>query len=170
MNDLDRDDVQWENATPYQRQLARAHRDRMRRLTTFWKPPKVKVADPPPPLPDFPKPEPKHSIKINEARWMTVQLIVAHYFNMTRAQLISTSREAPFVQARQIAIWLTRELLPEYSGASLGRRFGKDHTTLIHHMRVKDKRIASNPKLREAYDACRLQVIEALAQGGLKCE
>lgn len=66
---------------------------------------------------------------------ITVGLIMAEtadYFSLTLDDLCSTSRTRQLVNARQIAMYLTRELtglsLPKISQAFGGR----DHTTVIH--------------------------------------
>ncbi|MBR1574041.1 MAG: chromosomal replication initiator protein DnaA [Bacteroidales bacterium] len=61
-----------------------------------------------------------------------VQNTVCEYFNITREDLLSKSRKRNIVQARQIAMYLSRNLLNTSLttiGAELG---GKDHATVLH--------------------------------------
>ena len=61
-----------------------------------------------------------------------VQKIVCDYFNITRDSLLSKSRKRQIVQARQIAMYMRRNLVGcslTTIGAELG---GKDHATVVH--------------------------------------
>lgn len=61
-----------------------------------------------------------------------VQKMVCDYFNITRDTLLSKSRKRQIVQARQIAMYLSRNLVGcslSTIGAELG---GKDHATVVH--------------------------------------
>ncbi|HSJ46785.1 MAG TPA: chromosomal replication initiator protein DnaA [Euzebyales bacterium] len=66
---------------------------------------------------------------------ITVGLIMsqtADYFGLTLDDLCSTSRTRQLVNARQIAMYLTRELT-DLSLPKIGQAFGgRDHTTVIH--------------------------------------
>jgi chromosomal replication initiator protein len=66
---------------------------------------------------------------------ISVSLIMgetANYFGLTLDDLCSTSRTRQLVTARQIAMYLTRELT-ELSLPKIGQAFGgRDHTTVIH--------------------------------------
>lgn len=61
-----------------------------------------------------------------------VQNTVCEYFNITKEDILSKSRKRNIVQARQIAMYLSRNLLNcslSTIGAELG---GKDHATVMH--------------------------------------
>lgn len=65
---------------------------------------------------------------------ITVALIVgqcAAYFGVTIDQLCSTDRSHAVVEARQIAMYLCRELT-DLSLPKIGQAFERDHTTVIH--------------------------------------
>ncbi len=62
----------------------------------------------------------------------TVQKTVCEYFGITRESLLSKSRKRQIVQARQIAMYVSRNLLSvslNTIGSELG---GKDHATVMH--------------------------------------
>ena len=62
-----------------------------------------------------------------------VQKAVCDYFNLTKDTLLSTSRKRQIVQARQIAMYLSRTLIPNCSLATIGSEIGgKDHATVLH--------------------------------------
>jgi chromosomal replication initiator protein len=69
----------------------------------------------------------------NEAR-VTSDLIIsvaAEYFDVTREEICSPSRSRPLVNARQMAMYLCRELT-DLSLPKIGERFGgRDHSTVV---------------------------------------
>ena len=61
-----------------------------------------------------------------------VQKAVCQYFNITRDTLLSKSRKRQIVQARQIAMYMSRNLL-NCSLSTIGSEIGgKDHATVLH--------------------------------------
>ena len=61
-----------------------------------------------------------------------VQKVVCEYFNITRDTLLSKTRKRQIVQARQIAMYMSRSLINcslSTIGAEIG---GKDHATVLH--------------------------------------
>ena len=83
---------------------------------------------------------------------VSVQLIldeVADYFSLTVEDLCSPSRSRQLVTARQIAMYLTRELT-ELSLPRIGKAFGgRDHTTVMH---AKSKIAGLMQERRSIYD------------------
>lgn len=68
----------------------------------------------------------------NELSIDSVQKTVCEYFNITRDALLSKSRKRQIVQARQIAMYMIRNMINcslSTIGAELG---GKDHATVLH--------------------------------------
>lgn len=62
-----------------------------------------------------------------------VQTNVCEYFNITRDDLLSKSRKRQIVQARQISMYLCRNLISNCSLATIGAETGgKDHATVLH--------------------------------------
>jgi chromosomal replication initiator protein len=56
----------------------------------------------------------------------------AEYYTLTRSELMGPSRSRPLVTARQVAMYLCRELTP-MSLPKIGEAFGgRDHTTVMH--------------------------------------
>jgi len=83
---------------------------------------------------------------------VSVQLImneVADYFSLTVEDLCSPSRSRQLVTARQIAMYLTRELT-DMSLPRIGKAFGgRDHTTVMH---AKQKIAGLMQERRAIYD------------------
>ena len=69
-----------------------------------------------------------------------VQSSVCEYFNISREELVSKSRKRQIVQARQIAMYLCRNMISNCSLAAIGAEIGgKDHATVLHScMTVSD--------------------------------
>ena len=68
----------------------------------------------------------------NEITIDKVQRVVCDYFNITRDDLLSKTRKRQIVQARQIAMYMSRTLINcslSTIGAEIG---GKDHATVLH--------------------------------------
>ena len=62
----------------------------------------------------------------------TIMAQTASYFSLTLEDLCGTSRSRVLVNARQIAMYLCRELT-ELSLPKIGQTFGgRDHTTVMH--------------------------------------
>lgn len=82
---------------------------------------------------------------------ITVALIMgqcAAYFGVTIDQLCSTDRSHSVVEARQIAMYLCRELT-DLSLPKIGQAFGRDHTTVIH---ANKKILAQMKEKRETFN------------------
>ncbi len=74
---------------------------------------------------------------------------VAASYGFSVESIIGPSRTRPLVTARQVAMYLTRELT-DYSYPAIGRVFGKrDHTTVIHAV---DKIAGQMQERRQIYE------------------
>ena len=63
----------------------------------------------------------------------TIINTVCEYFNVTRDHLLSKTRKRQIVQARQIAMYECRNLIPNCSLSTIGSELGgKDHATVLH--------------------------------------
>lgn len=70
-----------------------------------------------------------HKTEISVSR---IQATVCNYFSITTDQFVSKTRKREIVQARQIAMYLSRNLT-KTSLASIGAQLGgKDHATVLH--------------------------------------
>ncbi len=83
----------------------------------------------------------KHDISIEE-----IQSEVCNYFNIPDDLLRGKSRKKEIAFARQIAMYLSKEMT-RYSLKSIGLHFGgRDHTTVIHAIRTIDHLLKENTK------------------------
>jgi len=94
---------------------------------------------------------------------ITVELIqktVADYFDLKLTDLKSEKRLKNLVNARQIAIWLCRDMTKS-SYPDIGLKFGgKDHSTIIHSFKKIDKAIVADVKLSNIIDEIRRTLLK----------
>ena len=82
------------------------------------------------------------TITVNE-----IMHVTAETFGVTVEELIGPSRRRPLVVARQICMYVVREMLPDTSFPAIAREFGnRDHTTVMHAVKkikaLMDKRLS----------------------------
>ena len=78
----------------------------------------------------------------------SINKAVCHSFEISSNDINSRNRTAIVAEARQIAMYLTRELLG-MSYERIGREFGnRRHGTVMHAFKLVKKRMESNPTLR----------------------
>lgn len=79
----------------------------------------------------------------------TINTLVAGHFGVTVDDLMSASREARVVLARQIAMYLIRELT-RCSLPAIGKEFGgKDHSTVLHAIKKINKLVLENSQIAD---------------------
>jgi chromosomal replication initiation ATPase DnaA len=84
-----------------------------------------------------------------------IQEIVADVHGMTRAVLLADGRRdnINICEARQLAMYVTRQLRPDLPLAVIAREFSKkDHTTVIHAINVTARRLHASPKYWERFE------------------
>lgn len=86
----------------------------------------------------------------NQHRISAKQLVdrVAKYYNLTAKDLFGTSRVKDIKNARQVAMYLMNKDL-ELSTVKIGAEFKKDHTTIMHGIKVIEKNLKTDFALRE---------------------
>jgi chromosomal replication initiator protein len=84
-----------------------------------------------------------------------IQEQVAGSFGITRADLVGSSRAAAPLRARQVAIFLTRELT-DLSLPQIGRLFGgRDHSTIHNSLRRMEANLAVDAELSNRVEELR---------------
>jgi chromosomal replication initiator protein len=84
-----------------------------------------------------------------------IQQRVAEGFGISRAELVGSSRAATPLRARQVAIFLTRELT-DLSLPQIGRLYGgRDHSTVLNSLRRIEAGLAEDPELAGRVDDLR---------------
>ncbi len=83
-----------------------------------------------------------------------IQKKVSEYFNISVKELQSSRRARTVARPRQVAMYLAKQLtsrsLPE-----IGRKFDRDHTTVMHAVRKVEELIIEDQALAESVDALR---------------
>jgi len=83
-----------------------------------------------------------------------IQKKVAEYFNISVKEMQSSRRARTVARPRQVAMYLAKQLtsrsLPE-----IGRKFDRDHTTVMHAVRKVEELVAEDAGLAENIDALR---------------
>jgi chromosomal replication initiator protein len=78
-----------------------------------------------------------------------IQQRVAEAFHVSRAELVGSSRVATPLRARQVAIFLTRELT-DLSLPQIGRLYGgRDHSTVLNSLRRVEAGMVEDPDLAD---------------------
>ena len=78
-----------------------------------------------------------------------IQQRVAEGFGISRAELVGSSRAATPLRARQVAIFLTRDLT-DLSLPQIGRLYGgRDHTTVLNSLRRVEASLDEDQELAE---------------------
>jgi chromosomal replication initiator protein len=101
-------------------------------------------------------------ILVDKRKDITVELIqknVADHFGLKVADLKSDKRLKTFVQARQVAVWLCRDLTSA-SYPDIGNKFGgKDHSTVIHSAKKIDRLLTEDPVLAKTVEDIRANIL-----------
>lgn len=98
------------------------------------------------------------SIEKKEISISLIQRITSEYYGIKLNNVLSKKRTKNIVLARQVAIYLTRELT-DHSFPEIGGAFGgKDHTTIMHSFnKIKDK-LKNDKGLKSSIDNLSLQI------------
>lgn len=77
-----------------------------------------------------------------------IQEVVAEYFGIAHTAILSPRREWNISHPRQIAMYLARELTVQ-SLPDIGRRFGRDHSTIIFACRAVEARVITDSAIAQ---------------------
>jgi chromosomal replication initiator protein len=98
---------------------------------------------------------PKASRSSEQSPVEEIQRRVSQAFGISRAELVGSTRAALPLSARQVAIYLTRELT-DLSLPQIGRLYGgRDHSTVINSIRRAEARCGEDPGLAARVDELR---------------
>jgi chromosomal replication initiator protein len=90
---------------------------------------------------------PKRSKSAKTTPVEEIQQLVAASFGISRAELVGSTRAATPLRARQVAIFLTREMT-DLSLPQIGRLYGgRDHSTVLNSLRRVEAGVAEDPAL-----------------------
>ncbi|MBR3255850.1 MAG: hypothetical protein IKF97_06560 [Clostridia bacterium] len=93
-----------------------------------------------------------------------IQEITAKYFSIDKDDLISSKRTKNIIFARQIAMYLCREL-GHASFNEIGDKFGnRDHVIVIYACNIINKKIETNETIRLIADSLKNVISENIYQ------
>lgn len=75
-----------------------------------------------------------------------IQLFVCAIWSVTHAEMLSPSRFAHVVRPRHVAIYLAERMVTD-SVSIIGRRFNRDHSSIIHALRKMAAVLAADAAL-----------------------
>jgi chromosomal replication initiator protein len=85
----------------------------------------------------------------------TIQRTVSEYFNIPEDLIRAKTRKQEIVNARQIGMYLAKELTNS-SLKTIGLHFGgRDHSTVIHAYQSVEDQMQLDPKFRSSVDQVR---------------
>ncbi len=88
-----------------------------------------------------------------------IQQIVAHFYKVSVEQMTSSSRKREVVWARQVAMYLSKELT-QHTLQNIGRLFGdRDHSTVIHARTVVVRTLAQDIQMAQQISALKSEII-----------
>lgn len=79
----------------------------------------------------------------------------AVHFGVHLDEMLSESRGGDLSKARQLAMYLSHELLPSYPETQIARAFKRHPATIRHGRRQVEKRLAEEPELAVAVERIR---------------
>ena len=88
---------------------------------------------------------------MNNQPIILVTRLVAEHTGLQTAQLVSEGRERRRVQARWLAFWLCSDVLG-IPAKEIGRRFRRDHSTVLYGVKQARKSFGNPVKAKEAND------------------
>ena len=89
-----------------------------------------------------------------------IQKQVELYYDVTHAELVGAKRSRKIVYARQIAIYLSRQMLNQPYN-SIAKSFGgRDHTTIMYSVTNVEEKLKENRELREEIENIRKRIKE----------
>jgi acyl carrier protein len=88
-----------------------------------------------------------------------VQRVVAAFYGVEMASLISEKRTADVVYPRQIAMYLARRLSNQ-TYPDIGQRFGRDHTTVLHSIRKVEALRQTYQRVRDEIQIILMKLLE----------
>jgi chromosomal replication initiator protein len=96
---------------------------------------------------------------------LTIEDIVRQVVEVTRIserEIVGHSRKKPIVEARQVAIYLCREILAA-TLVNIGLYFGgRDHTTILHAWRTIGRRLQNDSRLRHLVSTVKQELTLAI--------
>lgn len=88
-----------------------------------------------------------------------IQKVVEEFYKVSHADLVGKKRTRNIIYARQIAIWLCRQLL-DLPYNDIGKKFNRDHSTAMYSVSEVEKAIKESRELREEIELLQQKIKE----------
>lgn len=95
-----------------------------------------------------------------------IKRTVAEHFNLAVSEMVSPKRAYAISHPRQIAMYLCRLLTPR-SLPEIGRKFNRDHTTVMHALKRVPDRAAQDAEMDAAIRAIYQKLCDRPLEGDL---
>jgi len=79
---------------------------------------------------------------------------VENFYKVSHADLVGKKRTRNIIYARQIAIYLCRQML-DLPFNDIGKKFNRDHSTVMYSVTNVEEKMKENRELREELEALR---------------
>ena len=87
-----------------------------------------------------------------------IQRVVADEFKLPQSIMRGRGKHDQHAWPRQVAMFLSRELLPDLTLTQLGDEFNRDHGTIIHSGKAVRDRMGTDPKAKAVVDGLRAKL------------
>jgi hypothetical protein len=119
-------------------------------------------ADELPPEQTAKPPRKKHLAGVEYPTIALIQEVVCHRYGLEVAELVSEDKPSDILHPRQAAIYLARKMTL-MSSPEIGRRFGgRDHSTVLHTVKMVEDRRLKNSTLDQDIRTMRKKILAAL--------
>lgn len=88
----------------------------------------------------------------------TIQACVVEHFGLHQGTFMSAARDETYSWPRHLAIFLTREMLPELSTTIVGNLFQRERSTISYAEKEVRDRMAAYPQAKQDVDAIRAKL------------
>lgn len=89
----------------------------------------------------------------------SVQQAVEDFYKVSHADLIGKKRQRNITHARQVAIYLSRQLI-DVPFADIGKKFNRDHSTVMYSYRCIEEKLDGNRDLTEEMETLRKEILD----------
>ncbi|MDO4503166.1 MAG: chromosomal replication initiator protein DnaA [Coriobacteriia bacterium] len=89
----------------------------------------------------------------------SVQQAVENFYRVSHADLVGKKRQRNITHARQVAIYLSRQLI-DVPFADIGKKFNRDHSTIMYSYKCIEEKLDGNRDLNEEMEALRKEIMD----------
>lgn len=90
---------------------------------------------------------------------LNIQKRVEEFYNINHSALVGKKKDRNITYARQIAMFLCYKLL-DITVSAIGNSFNRDHSTVLHSIKVIEDKLKDNRNLNEEIEVLEKQILE----------